>query len=115
MNQKLKDEATDRLFEAILSLRSVDEAYAFFEDLCTVAELKSMAQRLHVAIMLRQGSTYTDICQTTGVSTATISRVNRSLEYGADGYKLALERLQSGGHIQLAGQTGKDPLTNENH
>lgn len=93
MNDKLKDAATDQLFEAILALQSVEEAYAFFEDLCTVAELKSMAQRLQVAVMLRQGCTYTDICQTTGVSTATISRVNRALEYGADGYKKTLQRL----------------------
>ena len=94
MNEKLKDEATDLLFQAILSLKTIDEGYAFFEDLCTVAELKSMAQRLHVAVMLQQGFTYTDICHKTGVSTATISRVNRALEYGADGYKLALSRLQ---------------------
>ena len=95
MNEKLKDEAADLLFNAVLSLESVDECYNFFEDLCTVAEIKSMAQRLHVAVMLRQGKTYTDICQKTGVSTATISRVNRALEYGADGYKLALSRLDA--------------------
>ena len=93
MNDKLKDAATDLLFTAVLSLKTVDECYAFFEDICTVAELKSLAQRLHVAMMLRQGSTYTEICDATGVSTATISRVNRSLEYGADGYKIALDRL----------------------
>lgn len=94
MNEKLKDEAADLLFEAVLSLRNSDECYAFFEDLCTVAEIKSMAQRLHVAVLLRQGRTYSEICSLTGVSTATISRVNRALEYGADGYKLALERLR---------------------
>ncbi len=95
MNEKLKDEAADLLFRAVMSLESVDECYDFFEDLCTIAEIKSMAQRLHVAVMLRQGKTYTEICQKTGVSTATISRVNRALEYGADGYKLALSRLDA--------------------
>ncbi|MEA4888224.1 MAG: YerC/YecD family TrpR-related protein [Clostridiaceae bacterium] len=100
MNDKLKDETTDLLFKAILSLKTVDECYAFFEDICTVAELKSLAQRLHVAMMLRQGKTYTEICDTTGVSTATISRVNRSLEYGADGYKTVLDHLAAAGCIQ---------------
>lgn len=101
MNDKLKDEAVDLLFKAILSLREIDECYAFFEDLCTIAEIKSMAQRLHVAVLLRQGRTYSEICQLTGVSTATISRVNRALEYGADGYKLALERLAGQGIIDI--------------
>ncbi len=96
MNDKLKDETTDLLFKAILSLKSIEECYAFFEDICTVAELKSLAQRLHVAMMLQQGKTYTEICETTGVSTATISRVNRSLEYGADGYKTVLDHLAAG-------------------
>lgn len=99
MNEKLKDSATDRLFTAILALRDVRECYAFFEDICTVAEIKSLAQRLHVAVMLRQGSTYSEICDTTGVSTATISRVNRSLEYGADGYKTILDRLENAGQL----------------
>lgn len=94
MNRKLKDPGTDLLFKAVLSLRTEQECYDFFEDICTVAEIKSLAQRLHVAMMLRQGSTYTEICDTTGVSTATISRVNRCLEYGADGYKLVLDRLE---------------------
>ncbi len=99
MNDKLKDQATDLLFEAILSLQTPGECYAFFEDICTVAELKSLAQRLHVAVMLHRGSTYTEICDATGVSTATISRVNRSLEYGADGYKLVLSRLEGSGRL----------------
>jgi TrpR-related protein YerC/YecD len=99
MNEKLKDSAADRLFEVILSLHDIKECYAFFEDICTVAELKSLAQRLHVAIMLREGRTYTEICEATGVSTATISRVNRSLEYGADGYKVVLDRLEATGHL----------------
>ena len=97
MNDKLKDAATDLLFSAILSLRTVDECYAFFEDICTIAELKSLTQRLHVAMLLQRGRTYTEICDETGVSTATISRVNRSLEYGADGYKTALDRLAEAG------------------
>jgi TrpR-related protein YerC/YecD len=97
MNDKLKDAATDLLFSAILSLRTIDECYAFFEDICTIAELKSLTQRLHVAMMLQQGRTYTEICDETGVSTATISRVNRSLEYGADGYKTVLDRLAAAG------------------
>ena len=99
MNEKLKDSAMDLLFEAILSLKDIRECYAFFEDICTVAEMKSLAQRLHVAVMLQQGKTYMEICETTGVSTATISRVNRSLEYGADGYKTVLGRLEKTGHL----------------
>jgi TrpR-related protein YerC/YecD len=99
MNEKLKEPAVDLLFAAILSLRDIAECYAFFEDICTVAEIKSLAQRLHVAIMLRDGRTYTDICESTGVSTATISRVNRCLEYGADGYKIVLDRLEAAGQL----------------
>ncbi len=90
---KLKDELLDRLFEAVLALRDVDECYQFFEDICTVAELKSLAQRLEVAKMLRDNKTYGEIAARTGASTATISRVKRALNYGADGYKLVLERL----------------------
>ncbi len=111
MNEKLKDSAMDLLFAAILSLEDIKECYAFFEDICTVAEMKSLAQRLHVAVMLRQGRTYAEICDATGVSTATISRVNRSLEYGADGYKAVIDRLESLGrlsdHSQLS-STGKE-------
>lgn len=93
MNGKLRDESTDMLFQGILSLGSLDDCYAFFEDICTIAEIKSLAQRLQVAAMLRGGKTYIEICELTGVSTATISRVNRSLEYGADGYKIVLDKL----------------------
>jgi len=95
MNSKIRDASTDSLFEAIMSLRGLDEYYNFFEDLCTVSEIKAMAQRLEVAKMLRKGSTYTDISEKTGASTATISRVNRCLNYGADGYKTVLERLEN--------------------
>ena len=93
MNSKIKDELTDELFEAILTLQNIDECYAFFEDICTVNEIKSLAQRLEVAKMLQQKKTYQDIQQITHASTATISRVNRCLSYGSDGYKLVLERV----------------------
>ena len=99
MSEKWKGQATDLLFEAILSLKTTGECYSFFEDICTIAEIKSLSQRLHVAVMLRQGRTYTEICEATGVSTATISRVNRSLEYGADGYKMVLDRLEESGRL----------------
>jgi TrpR-related protein YerC/YecD len=94
MNSKLKDEHTDNLFNAILLLKNVDECYSFFEDLCTIAEIKALAQRLEVAKMLRQKKTYTEICENTGASTATISRVNRCLLYGADGYSMVLDRIE---------------------
>lgn len=94
MNSKLKDAMTDRLFEAILKLENVEECYAFFEDICTINEIKSLAQRLEVAKMLEEKRTYTEIQQITGASTATISRVNRCLSYGSDGYKLILERVK---------------------
>lgn len=94
MNSKLKDDMTDRLFEAILKLENIEECYAFFEDICTINEIKSLAQRLEVAKMLQEKRTYTEIQQITGASTATISRVNRCLSYGSDGYKLILERVK---------------------
>lgn len=97
MNSKIKDDSTDKLFEAILLLKGMDECYNFFEDICTVSEIKAMAQRLAVAKMLKEGNTYTDISIKTGASTATISRVNRCLNYGADGYKTILERLERKG------------------
>ena len=98
VNDKIRDESTDRLFEAMLLLKNVDECYAFFEDICTVSELKSIAQRLEVAKMLDQNRTYEEIVDLTGASTATISRVKRSLLYGADGYRLVLERLRENKH-----------------
>ncbi len=91
---RLKDPAVDRLFQAILSLRNEEECYRFFEDLCTVGEIRSLAQRLQVAEMLHAGMTYDEIAARTGMSTATISRIKRFLLYGADGYKLVLERLR---------------------
>ncbi|MEW9670348.1 YerC/YecD family TrpR-related protein [Ammoniphilus sp. 3BR4] len=91
---KLKGKELDQLFKAILSLKNMDECYTFFDDLCTVNEMKSMAQRLEVARMLREGFTYNQIEDETGASTATISRVKRCLNYGNDGYQLALDRVQ---------------------
>lgn len=91
---KLQDESMDYLFKCILELKSVEECYLFFEDLCTVSELKAFAQRLQVAKMLYQRTVYTEIVQGTGASTATISRVNRSLNYGNDGYRMVMERLK---------------------
>ena len=93
MNEKIKNEYADRLFRAILLLKDVEECYGFFEDLCTIAEIKALAQRLEVARMLRDKKTYIEISEKTGASTATISRVNRSLNYGADGYNNILDRL----------------------
>ncbi len=90
---RFADAATDRLFEAILQLRSADECYRFFEDLCTVGEVHALAQRLQVAELLRAGETYEHISARTGMSSATISRINRFLQFGADGYRLVLDRL----------------------
>ena len=94
MNKKIKTEAVDTLFDAILSLENRDECYSFFEDLCTVNELLSLSQRFEVATMLREHKTYLEIAERTGASTATISRVNRSLNYGSDGYELIFKRLE---------------------
>ena len=93
MNNKIKDEATDLLFKAILSLKNEEECYNFFEDLCTVPELKPMSQRIVVAKMLTDKKVYSDIVLKTGASTATISRVNRSLIYGSDGYEMVFGRI----------------------
>ena len=95
MISKLKDPLIDKLFEAVLCLNDAHECYRFFEDICTVAELKSLAQRLEVAEMLEASRTYGEIADKTGASTATISRVKRAFNYGADGYKLVFERLKT--------------------
>lgn len=95
MNAKLQDGNIDFLFRAVLSLETAEECYRFFDDLCTVPELKSMSQRLAVAKMLNDKQVYSDIVAKTGASTATISRVNRSLNYGSDGYELVFERLKA--------------------
>ena len=94
MSNKLRTEAVDHLFDAILSLQNKEECYTFFEDVCTVNELLSLSQRFEVAKMLRDQKTYLDIAEKTGASTATISRVNRSLNYGNDGYDMVFSRLQ---------------------
>lgn len=94
MSSKIKDENVDFLFKAILSLRTEEECYRFFEDLCTVPEIKAMSQRLIVAHMLSTKCVYSDIVAKTGASTATISRVNRSLNYGCDGYELVFGRME---------------------
>lgn len=91
--KSIRDENTDLLMKALLKLKTVDECYSFFEDLCTISELKSMGQRIEVAKMLSEKCVYTDIAAKTGASTATISRVNKCLNYGADGYSLVLDRL----------------------
>ena len=90
---KLKSEQMDLLMRAMLSLETEEEAYRFFEDLCTIAEMKSMAQRLEVAMLLHEKLTYHDIALQTGASTATVSRVNRALTYGAEGYSTVLAKL----------------------
>ena len=92
-------ENTDRLFRAVLLLRSVEECYAFFEDLCTVKELNDLGQRLEVALLLRRGLNYQQIGERAGVSSATISRVKRCLENGSGGYHSALERMEEGEHV----------------
>lgn len=95
MNDKLKNPSLDKLFNGILKLHSLEECYNFFEDLCTIHELQSLAQRLDVAQMLMNKETYSAIGQKTGASTATISRVNRSLTYGTEGYNMVLSRLEN--------------------
>ncbi|MGN0534371.1 MAG: YerC/YecD family TrpR-related protein [Eubacterium sp.] len=94
MSRKLQDDNLDFLFKAVLALENVDECYDFFEDLCTIQELKAISQRLVVAKMLSEKCVYTDIVNKTGASTATISRVNRSLQYGCDGYDKIFERIR---------------------
>lgn len=94
MSKNIRTEAVDHLFEAILSLKDKEECYTFFEDVCTVNELLSLSQRFEVARMLRAQKTYLDIAEKTGASTATISRVNRSLNYGNDGYDMVFSRVK---------------------
>ena len=93
MSKKIRTEAVDHLFEAVLCLQNAEECYSFFEDICTVNELLSLSQRYEVARMLRNHNTYLEIAEKTGASTATISRVNRSLNYGSDGYDMVFSRI----------------------
>ena len=95
MPLKRNDKNIEFLFNAVMKLENIDECYDFFEDLCTVQELRTLAQRLVVAKMLSERSVYTDIVNETGASTATISRVNRSLQYGCDGYDRIFARLEN--------------------
>ncbi len=95
MPSKLNDENIEFLYDAILQLKDKEECYKFFEDLCTINELKSISQRIVVAKMLTEKCVYSDIVAATGASTATISRVNRSLSYGAGGYEEIFARLKS--------------------
>lgn len=94
VNKKIKNDLVDGLFEAILNLHNQEDCYRFFEDICTINELQSLSQRMEVAKMLRDNSTYLEIAEKTGASTATISRVNRSLIYGNDGYDMVLNRIE---------------------
>ncbi len=94
MNKKLRNENADFLFEAVLKLENVEECYAFFEDLCTVTELRALSQRIVVAKMLSDKKVYSDIVRETGASTATISRVNRSLTNGCDSYEKIFARMK---------------------
>lgn len=92
MESRIKDENTDFLFECIMKLETIEDCYTFFEDLCTVPEIKAMAQRAAVAKMLYDKKVYNEIVSKTGASTATISRVNRSLTYGAGGYDIVFNK-----------------------
>ncbi len=94
MTEKWKDGLTDQLCNSFLSLQDAGEVYSFLEDIATIGEIRALAQRLEVARLLREGCTYPQIAQQTGASTATISRVKKFLEYGADGYRIVLERIQ---------------------
>lgn len=95
MNYKsnIKSEQTDKLFEAILSLKNLEECYKFFEDICTIKEIEAIGQRLEVAKLLVQNKTYSEIEKETSASTATISRINRALKYGTGGYEILLKRF----------------------
>ena len=96
MNQKIQTAEVDHLFDAILTLKTREDCYRFFSDLCTIKELLAMAQRFEVALMLSDHITYLDIAEATGASTATISRVNRALSYGEDGYQMVFDRIVTG-------------------
>lgn len=96
MSKKIRTDAVNELFDAVLCLKDREECYKFFEDVCTVNELLSLSQRFEVARMLVEKKTYQEIAERTGASTATISRVNRSLNYGNDGYDMVFARVQDG-------------------
>ena len=94
MPDKIRDETTDRLAEVLTGLRDKEEAYRFLSDLCTISEITEMSKRLTAAGMLREGCTYNEIAEKTRLSTATITRVNRALRYGSDGYLMVLDRIK---------------------
>jgi len=96
---KIRNQEIDRLFEAVLTLRSVEECYRFFEDACTIKEIREIAQRFQVACALDAGRNYQDVNKETGASTATICRVNKCLNYGDGGYRTAIDRLKEGGKL----------------
>ena len=91
---KFRSEAIDRLFQTILNLENIEECYAYFEDLCTIKEVQDMAQRLDAAVLLDEGVGYQAISEQVGISTATISRVSRCLNYGAGGYRMVIDRMK---------------------
>lgn len=95
--QNIFNESADRLMRAVASLRTAEECRAFFEDLCTIREIQDMVQRFDTALLLRQGMSYQKIAREVGISTATITRVNRSVSYGSGGYQIALDRLKEEG------------------
>jgi len=92
-NSKIKSDQVDSFFEAVLTLENMEECYRFFEDICTIKEIQAIAQRLEVAKLLKANKTYNEIEAETGASTATISRINRALNYGAEGYNIVLRKL----------------------
>lgn len=109
MNEKLRTKVVDQLFEAVLTLKNKEECYQFFEDLCTMNELMSLSQRFAVAAMLKEKKTYIEIAGETGASTATISRVNRSLSYGNDSYDMVLQRMKQENTPDSPDVTGSKP------
>ncbi len=98
--KQLYSPETETLFEAILSLQTAEECYRFFEDICTIKEVQAMSQRLQVACQLDAGKNYAEVYEDTGVSSATISRVNKCLLYGNGGYRTVLERLKKAGKLE---------------
>lgn len=94
MSSKIKNEQNDELFKAILTLKDIDECYNFFEDICSVNELNTISQRLTIVKMIREGKVYSEIAAATGASTATITRVNRSIQFGNGSYDVVFERLE---------------------
>jgi len=103
-----RSDATDKLFESILKLESIEECYAYFEDLCTVKEIQDMSQRLEAAMLLDSGDSYLKIVEKTGLSTATIGRVSKCLNYGAGGYRMAIDRMGGKNDLKKNGEDEED-------